>query len=170
MRVYLPATLGLLAAVYGRGAYRLPPGLSVHAVTPALREWYTEGDVEELEYAALLDAAASSLRALADDEQSPRRRVVLAADVDDSSVRPGQGETASVVLLDEVQLRDVVSVHVDEREAEDDVRAAVAALPAAEAGDEEARFVVDEADGHDLLWYDVTEIGDLVGDVAGEQA
>lgn len=162
MRVYLPATLGMLAAAHERGSYRLPPGLPAHAVTSALREWYTEGDLEELEYAALLDAAASSLRALAAEPESPRRRVVLAADVPDSSARPGSGEASSVVLLDEVPLRYVVSVHVDEQEAEDDVWAAVAALPAADSGDDEARFAVDEAGGHDLLWYDATEIPDLL--------
>ena len=156
MRVYLPATLPVLAAAQSSGVYTLPAGLTAHAVTPALREWYTEGDAEELEYAALLDAAASSLRALAADPHAARRRVVLAADVSDSAVTAGPGEPSAITLVGAVPLEDVVSVHVDEHDAEPAVAAAVEALDAADAGDDDAQFVVDGADGYDLLWYDVT--------------
>ena len=162
MRVYLPATLRLLADVQASGAYRVPAGLTAHAVTPALREWYTEGDAEELEYAALLDAARSSLRALGADSTAGRRRVVMAAEVPDSALAPAEGEPSAVALVADVPLDDVVSVHVDERDAEPAVAAAVEALAAADAGDEDAQFVVDGADGYDLLWYDATEIADLV--------
>jgi hypothetical protein len=34
-------------------------------------------------------------------------------------------------------------------------------LPAADAGDQDARFVVDGADGHELLWYATQELADL---------
>jgi hypothetical protein len=44
----------------------------------------------------------------------------------------------------------------------DDVAAAVAALPAAQAGDEDAQFTVDGADGHELAWYDVSELDDVL--------
>ncbi|HEX5560022.1 MAG TPA: hypothetical protein VFX52_00160 [Nocardioidaceae bacterium] len=163
MRVYLPATLSQLAEVERTGSYTVPSGLTGHAVTPALREWYTEGDLEELEYVALLDAASSSLRALAADPDAPRRRVVLAADVPDAAAHPApQAATSAVTLAGAVPLTDVVSVHVDEDEAVPDVAAAVDALPAADAGDDDAQFTVDSADGHDLLWYDVTEIKDLL--------
>src|SRR5919202_557672 len=40
---------------------------------------------------------------------------------------------------------------------------AVRSLPAADAGDDDARFALDEAEATELLWYDVTEIPDLVG-------
>lgn len=163
MRVYLPATLAQLADVHRNGTYTLGPGLTAHAVTPALREWYTSGDTEELEYAALLDAAVSSLRALATDSAAPRRRVVLAAEVPDRHVTATPGGRASAVDLGAaVPIDAVVSVHVDEPEAAPDVAAAVDALPAADAGDDDARFAVDSADARDLLWYDVTEIGDLL--------
>ncbi len=33
---------------------------AAHAVTPAVREWYVEGDLEELEFAALTDAAEAA--------------------------------------------------------------------------------------------------------------
>jgi len=43
-------------------------------VTPTLREWYAEGDAEELEYAALMAAARASLRLLAHASDAPPRR------------------------------------------------------------------------------------------------
>ncbi len=59
----------------------------------------------------------------------------------------------------------VASVHVDEKDAVADIAAAVDALAAAGRGDEDAQFVVDGAEGHDLLWYDVTELDELVEDL-----
>src|SRR3954453_20095679 len=66
-------------------AGQAPPGTG-HAVTPALRESYREGDEEEMEYVAQLDAARAALVLLADDTDAPRRRVVLATDVPDLDV------------------------------------------------------------------------------------
>ncbi len=67
-----------------------------------------------------------------------------------------------VTVASAVPLRSVASVHVDEEQAQDVVAAAVAAIPAADAGDDDARFALDEAEATELLWYDVTEIPDLV--------
>lgn len=164
MRVYLPATLPLLAAWLDAG--EVPPGRA-RAATPALREWYVEGDDEELEFSALLDAATDSLALLAEDAAAPRRRLVLAADVPDGGARglggPGDDEPPSAVELGApVPLRAVVSAHCDEDGAEDAVRAAAEALPAARAGDEDAALVVDTAEDGDLLWYDAAELRDLV--------
>src|SRR3989442_12090545 len=90
MRVYLPGTLPALATVLGRADVGEPP-LRGFAVTPALREWYASGDLEELEYVAMAQAARESLRLLADDPQAPRRRVVLAADVPDEQISHNGG-------------------------------------------------------------------------------
>ena len=158
MRVYLPATLTTLAEAAAAGGFATR---EAHAVTAAVREWYTEGDVEELEFTALTDAAEAALALLAEDERAPRRRVVVAADVEDRAARPGGRFRSSVTLDGEVPLRAVVSVHVDEPEAEPTVRAAVGALSLAAAGDDDAQFLLDEAEACDLLWYDVSEIGDL---------
>ncbi len=164
MRVYIPMTLPLLAAAHSDDVFART-GTPVHAVTPAVREWYVEGDLEELEYAVSTDAAEASLRLLAADPGAPRRRVVVAADVPDDGVQPGPDEPyrSVVVLRTDVARAAVASVHVDEEDAGAAVEAAVAALPAADAGDDDARFVLDEAEATDLLWYDVTEIPDLVG-------
>jgi hypothetical protein len=163
MRVYLPTTLARLAAAHSAGSFDGP--LDAHAVTGAVREWYVSGDLEELEYAAFTEAAEASLRLLA-GEGGPHRRVVVAADVPDGAVRPRPSELhrSAVTVASAVPLADVASVHVDEAEAQDVVAAAVRSLPAADAGDDDARFALDEAEATELLWYDVTEIPDLVSD------
>jgi hypothetical protein len=161
MRVYLPTTLAALAAAHAAGEF--PGPLDGHAVTGAVREWYTSGDLEELEYAAFNEAVEGSLRLLAGAE-GPRRRVVVAADVPDGDVRPrADGRYRSAVTVASVvPLRSVASVHVDEVGAQPVVAEAVAALPAADSGDDDARFALDEAEATELLWYDVTEIPDVV--------
>ena len=82
MRVFLPSTLPALAEVLRTGQAGPDPGPQPgYAVTPALREAYASGDEEELEYAALTEAARASLRMLATDPTAPPRRVVLAAEL-----------------------------------------------------------------------------------------
>ncbi|HEY7485348.1 MAG TPA: hypothetical protein VH912_12875 [Streptosporangiaceae bacterium] len=171
MRVYLPSTLPALARALTGGELG-PAPIVAYAVTPALREWYADGDLEELEYAALMAAARASLRLLSEaDTDVPPRRVVLAAEVPDGLVakQPGDtallpgGDRALVRLTVPVAAAKIVSGHVDDAAAIDDVRAAVAALPAAEAGDEDAQFTVDGAEGHELMWYATQELPDLFG-------
>ena len=158
MRIYLPATLPRLAAGLVAGEFDLDVA---YAVTPTLREWYVEGDIEELEYVAAAAAARASLHLLADDQSA--RRVVVAADVPDSAVRPApEVGRAAVRPGAPVTMSQVVSALVDDADASDDVRRAVAALRPADAGDEDARFVVDSVEDHELAWYAAQEIGVLV--------
>lgn len=164
MRVYLPSTLAALAPVLAAGQIG-PAPVRGYAVTPALREWYASGDLEELEYMALTQAARASLRLLHADPAAPRRRVVLAAELADDlvTVRNGIDKPGRVVLDFAVKLADVVAGHVDDAVAIGDIAAAVVALPAADAGDADARFVVDGAEGHELLWYATQELAYLLG-------
>jgi len=162
MRVFLPSTLPAVAQALQAG--QVGPGpLPGFAVTPALREAYTSGDTEELEYAALTEAARASLRMLAGDPAAPSRRVVLAADIPAEQVRPDprDGEPARVVITQPILLARLASAHVDAPEAGVDVRSAVAALPAADAGDADAKFAVDGAEGHELGWYATQELSYL---------
>ncbi len=164
MRVYLPSTLADLASALVAGEIGPAP---VHgfAVTPALREWYASGDLEELEYMAMMQAARASLRLLHGQTTARRRRVVLSAEVPDSEViiRNGLDHPGKVEVLLPIQLADVVSGHVDGVEAMPDIEAAAAALPAADAGDGDAKFVVDGAEGYELLWYATQELLYLIG-------
>ncbi len=136
-----------------------------YTVTPALREWYSSGDIEELEYVAMTHAARDSLRMLAADPAAPRRRVVLAAEVTGEHVAMNADfdEPALVRVDGPVRLRYIVSGHVDDASATDEIAAAVTALAAADAGDDDARFVVDGAEGHELQWYATQELGGLAG-------
>ena len=158
MRVYLPLTMPALAAALAAGTVESP---LAYAVTPALREWYTEGDEEELEYVASLAAARASLRRLAGGDET--RRVVLAADVADAAARPAPDvDRAAVRLAEPVTRSQVVSALVDDPSAGADVRAAVAALPGAEAGDDDAEFTVAAVEDHELGWYAAQELPALV--------
>jgi hypothetical protein len=159
MRVYLPSTLPGLARVLQAG--QIDP-VTAYAVTPALREAYSSGDTEELEYVALLAAARASLGLLAADPQAPPRRVVLAAEVPDAAAIAAE-HPAAVTIAGPIPIAKLAAAHVDDAEAAQDVAKAVAALPAAEAGDEDAEFDVDEAEGHELAWYATQELPHLLG-------
>ena len=116
MRVYLPSTIPALAILLRTGELGPAP---VHgfAVTPALREWYASGDVEELEYVALLHAARHSLRLLAADPSAPQRRVVLAAELTDGLAggeEIGPDDPALVRIGAPVPWRDIVSAPVED--------------------------------------------------------
>jgi hypothetical protein len=158
VRIYMPATVSTLDAV--RSAGEVAPGpVTGFAVTPTLREWYAEGDEDELEYAAFSDAARASLRMLDADPLTPRRRVVLSADVPDATVTPHPDLDRAVVrVAGAVPLSSLACLHMDGDDAEKDVAAAVAVVLEADLGDEDAQFVVDGAEGHELQWYDVTEM------------
>ena len=159
MRVFLPSTLPDLAKALAAGQFG-PGPLAGFAVTPALREAYASGDEEELEYAALNEAARASLRLLAADPAAPARRVVLAAEIPAVQVQwdVTDDEPARLVVTDPVPLSRLASAHVDDTDATADVRSAAQALPAADAGDDDARFTVDGAEGHELGWYATQEL------------
>jgi len=167
VRVYVPATTTVLRSLMDEG--RLPGPQRAYAVTPQLREFYAvsdaEADTEELEYAALLTAARSSLRLLDVDPGAVRRRVVVAADVPDASLTPStdpDADRGEVQIADDIRLQDVASVHVDGSDAEEDVRAAVGVVLEADLGSDDAQFVVDQAEGHELAWYATQEIGPML--------
>ena len=74
MRVYLPATTAGLSDLVEAGSLGAT-STTAFAVTPGLREWYVDDDLEELEYAATMEAARASLRLLDSTPQAARRRV-----------------------------------------------------------------------------------------------
>ncbi|MEV6110120.1 hypothetical protein AB0M28_36255 [Streptomyces sp. NPDC051940] len=167
MRVYVSLTLSGLAEAHKAG--ELGPGpLTAYAVTSALREWYVSDDIEELEYAALSRAAAASLRMIAGDPDVARRRVVVAAELPDGDAvaDPDRGldpgAVGEVRIARAVPLRLAAAVHVDADDAVPDISAAADALGAADQGDDDAQFTVDGAEDHELLWFGVQEIPNLI--------
>jgi hypothetical protein len=67
-----------------------------------------------------------------------------------------------VEITEPVPLRCIMSGHIDDSLAEADVAKAVAALPAADAGDDDAKFLVDGAEGHELLWFATQELSYVI--------
>jgi type II secretory pathway component HofQ len=162
MRVYLPATTTTLRELVDTGELG-PAPLTGFAVTPELRTRYRDSDEDELEYAALLEAARGSLRLLDQDPAAVPRRAVVAADVPDGDVtlRPDL-DRAVVRLSSPVPLKVVAAVHIDGPDAEKAVAAAIAVVLEADLGSDDAKFVVDGAEGYDLLWYASQEVGPLL--------
>ena len=118
------------------------------------------------EYLAYEDAGRPRVVALSKEWTRVGRS--LAADVrfDDPTVSRRHAlvhcERGAVRIGSDVRLRDVASAHVDDAEAEPDVTAAVSVVLEADLGSEDAQFVVDQAEGHELAWYATQEIGPLL--------
>jgi hypothetical protein len=160
VRVYLPATIAMLESLVSEEKFS-PIGGTGFALTPALRESYTSGSTEELEYAALLDASRASLRLIAGEEKKdhPARRVVIAVDVEDATTTMRPDLDSSVVrLAGPVDKKDIAAIHVDTGEAEKAVRAAAEVIDAADLGDSDAEFILGDAEDHELAWYAVQEL------------
>lgn len=159
-RVYVPATLGMLQRLVAENELDAV-GRTAFAVTPTLREAYTSGDDEELAEVAMGEAARASLRLLAAEDAGEvpfgNRRVVVAADVDDATPRPDLDD-AVVRLAGPVPMSAIASVHVDLKDAEADVARAVEVVDEADMGDEEAEFVLGDAEDHELAWYAAQEL------------
>ncbi|UUO00976.1 hypothetical protein M4D79_19980 [Mycolicibacterium novocastrense] len=158
MRVYIPATLTMLQQLVADRVLHARSG-TAFALTPALRESYAEGDDEELAEVARREAALASLRLLAGEGvgELPPRRVVVEAEVDGVTPRPDLDD-AVVRLAGPVAVEDVIAAYVDNADAESAVLAAIEAVDEADLGDEDAEFVVGDAQDHDLAWYALQEL------------
>ena len=162
MRVYVPTTTSGLRDLLANGVIG-PPPLTAFAVTAGLREWYVDDDVEELEYAALSEAARGSLRLIDADETASPRRVVVAADVADTAVEARDDLDRGVVSIGvTIPMSAIASVHVDDADAEATVRLAAESVIASDLGDPGSQEKVDDAEGFDLSWYASQEIGPLL--------
>ncbi|MGQ0840093.1 DUF6912 family protein [Actinokineospora sp.] len=160
MRVYVPATVVMLRALNADGELSAI-GNTAFALTPALRESYATGGDEELEYAAMLDAARASLRLLNTELMSESdtlmRRAVVSADVDGALLRPDL-DYSVVKLAGPIPLKAIAAIHFDTEEAEGAVQAAAAVVDAADLGDPDAEFTLGDAEDHDLAWYAPQEL------------
>lgn len=165
MRVYIPATLAMLARLVADGSLPAVSG-TAFAVTSALRESYAHGDDDELAEVALAEAALASLRLLGAeaaeagedaDGALPTRRAVLVAEAEGATARPDL-DTAVVRLAGPVMIGDVVAAYVDNAAAEPAVLAAMAVIDDADLGDEDTELTVGDAVDHDLAWYATQEL------------
>lgn len=152
----------MLQRLVADGSLR-PVNGTAFAVTPTLRESYSEGDDEELAEVARREAALASLRLLGheDGDGLPPRRVVVETDLDDTAegltLRPDLDD-AVVRLSGEVAFGRVIAAYVDNQAAEAAVQAAVEVIDAADLGNEDAELTVGDAQDHDLAWYAPQEL------------
>ncbi|RJQ80969.1 hypothetical protein D5S17_06005 [Pseudonocardiaceae bacterium YIM PH 21723] len=163
MRVYVPATVAILRKLVDDGLLD-PAGRTAFALTPMLRESYATGDAEELEYAAMLEAARASLRLLSAEldaeeklDEKAVRRAVIAVDVEVATPRPDLDD-AVVKLSAPFQFSEVAAVHLDTEEAIQAVRTAAGVIDAADMGDPDAEFLLGDAEDHELAWYAPQEL------------
>jgi len=165
VRVYLPATFDMLGTLAKDGQMPVRSGVGF-SLTPALREFFTSGDDEEIEYQAFLEASRASLRLLSagGEEKFPHRRVVISADLPETSVSANADKGEAVVdvfpaLLETSQL---VAIHVDDEGNELATAAAIEVVDAADLGDEDAEITLGDCEDNLMSWYDAKELGVLV--------
>ncbi len=176
MRVYLPATVALLAEWLDVGAATAAEGFTV---TPQLREAYREGDLEELEWVAQRAAARAALSLLARDQAHqvcrPTVRVVLAVDVADVrplALSPLSDEPSAVGMAGPVRTREWASVLADDPSAAADLAVVAAAVDVVRRGgggpdDPDGRDHLDDADAVELGWWAVQELPTLLRAASG---
>lgn len=160
MRVYLPATFATLHQLADDGKFPARSAVAF-AVTDALRSSFDEGDEEEFDHYAFQDAALASLRLLsAGDPHFPHRRVVISADIPDEQATLDEVAGDTVVRLDPalVEFDQVAAIHVDLGDYEEATAKAVAAIDAADLGDEDAELAVGDALDNFMAWYDPLEL------------
>jgi hypothetical protein len=150
VRVYVPVDAGGLRRLVAEGA--LPGPLQGCAVTPALREWYREGDAEDLEYAASARAGDLSLGLIASDPRP--RRIVVAADAP-AVPDPSVDDVAGVRLPDGLAWRDAAAVLADD--GDDALLAVAAAVVALERASVDVPPEVEDLDAFELAWFDPAE-------------
>ena len=162
VRVFVPATLAMLEQLVADRTLHARSGTGF-AVTPTLREAYAQGDDDELADVALREAALASLRLLAGEGTSsmPPRRAVVEAEVGGVTPRPDLDD-AVVRLSAPIAFTDVIAAYVDNADAEQAVLPAIEAVDAADLGDEDAEFIVGDAQDHDLAWYAAQELPFLI--------
>ena len=152
----MPATVPMLRTLVAESELAAVSG-TAFALTPKLRESYAAGDTEELEYAAMREAARASLRLLTADPAALPRRVVVVADLDGARLRPDLDD-AAVTLPGPVPSPAVAAVYVDGSDAETAVAAAAEVVDAADLGDADAEFTLGDAEDHEMAWYASQEI------------
>jgi len=143
MRVFVPGTVAELGH-YTSGHWEPERG---YAVTERLLDISAYDDPDELAEQARDAAAEDSIV-----ELGSRLRLVVAVDLSRADVVPvPDAHPAAVTLSGRVMADSIACFFLDEPDAEADARAAA-------GGDDAA---LERLEARDLLWYDVSEIGQL---------
>ena len=154
IRCYVPTTLTALRS----------PLTDVRAVAPDAQGRSLRGEeFESAEFDAMCIAAALAANAVFDPpetqtgtEAAPERRVIVAYDAPESSPTETLTEGFDLISLGDVDMTRVASFHLDEDVVWDE-----AVQLAEESGPSAAE---DRLGASDLLWYDSSELEQLLGD------
>lgn len=161
MRVYLPATTSTVRGGLERGNFGRD--VTAFGVTPGIRQWYADQDIDELEYAASGQAVRASLRMVDADPSALRRRVVLSFDVTDSAVEVRDDlDRGAVRVAEGLTVDALAAVHMDDGDAEATIARAASVVLEADLGSLSAQDVVDDAEGFELSWYAPEELSALL--------
>lgn len=147
IRCYIPTTISVLRSGLASGTGISPDraGRNLHGE-----------ELEEQEFHALQVAAALAADGAFAESSDPSPRAVVAYDAADTATTDTLGHGFESIRLDEVDPAAIASIHIDEPEVWE---AAVAVLGA--EGVDAAAERLGEAD---LLWYDVSELPQLLAD------
>ena len=154
IRCYVPTTLTALRTTL----------TDVRAVAPDAQGRSLRGEeFESAEFDAMCIAAALAANAVFDPaetqtgtEAAPERRVIVAYDAPESSPTETLTEGFDLISLGDVDMTRVASFHLDEDVVWDE-----AVQLAEESGPSAAE---DRLGASDLLWYDSSELEQLLGD------
>ena len=154
IRCYVPTKLTALRS----------PLTDVRAVAPDAQGRRLRGEeFESAEFDAMCIAAALAANAVFDPaetqtgtEAAPERRVIVAYDAPESSPTETLTEGFDLISLGDVDMTRVASFHLDEDVVWDE-----AVQLAEESGPSAAE---DRLGASDLLWYDSSELEQLLGD------
>lgn len=154
IRCYVPTKLTALRS----------PLTDVRAVAPDAQGRSLRGEeFESAEFDAMCIAAALAANAVFDPaetqtgtEAAPERRVIVAYDAPESSPTETLTEGFDLISLGDVDMTRVASFHLDEDVVWDE-----AVQLAEESGPSAAE---DRLGASDLLWYDSSELEQLLGD------
>ncbi|WP_423057482.1 DUF6912 family protein [Brevibacterium linens] len=154
IRCYVPTTLTALRS----------PLTDVRAVAPDAQGRSLRGEeFESAEFDAMCIAAALAANAVfapaetqTGTEAAPERRVIVAYDAPESSPTETLTEGFDLISLGDVDMTRVASFHLDEDVVWDE-----AVQLAEESGPSAAE---DRLGASDLLWYDSSELEQLLGD------
>ena len=158
-RVYVPTTLSGLHGFLDAGSVEATVG---YAVTPALREWYVEGDARRAGVRSRR-RGGPRLAAAAASRPSRARRVVLAVEVADGAARPAPDmDRAAVRLSGAVPCRPSTPPSSTTRPLRTTYAGLWPRWPQPTRATRTPRFMVDAVEDHELGWYAVQELSALV--------
>ena len=155
IRIFVPTTPGGLRTILEAGALTGP--LVVHYSDLPAGEFGVD-EIEQAEFDALYDSAATSTQLLVETD-GPEVRVVLAAR-SKSGVPQLRDDGESII--EGLSIDAIDAIHIDEASARTDVATLVATVRGG-AEPTEAQYVAVE--GRTLLWHDRGELAAIVADL-----